>query len=363
MTIRKHLRLLCLVSALASPAALAAPAYQLTFLPDGFVGYEMNNAGQIVGRTREAQALIWSDSGIVNLSRLAPGIEAYAINNRGEVAGNFGAFDANAFIYADGQIRDIGRVAGLNYIIPHAINDKGQVAGTAGNYAGETSRGFFYDGNTMNAIGTFGGDASDAYGLNNKGTVVGTAEFPPPPDEPSGEERAFVYRDGSLRQLRTPEAVAYTANDINDAGAIVGNAALLDSGEGGFFVHAGGAITILGDGDARGINNLGAIVGNLSYFEDFQTHAFLYDGGVQADLNSLVAETSGWTLTRAEDINDAGQILGTACLGSTSNCRTVRLDLVPAVPEPASLAMLAGGLLTLSALRRKRKPTIGPGQA
>ena len=42
-------------------------------------------------------------------------------------------------------------------------------------------------------------------------------------------------------------------------------------------------------------------------------HAFLYTDHHMVDLNSLVDLPSGWQLISAGDINDAQQILATAC--------------------------------------------------
>lgn len=334
MNVRRHVFALFALAALGCPAlASADPLYSVLFLPAGFTGSDMNNAGQIVGNTQENAAWIWADDGIVNLSLMSPGIQATAINNRGEVAGAFSFADSAAFIYSHGQLRDIGRPAGLNYAIPHAINDRGEVAGTAGNFPGDTSRAFFYSGGAMTAIGTFGGDQGDAYGLNDHGQVVGGAALPPAPDVPRGEPRGFIYRDGVLRQLFGPDGGPLgPVYDINNAGALA----------------------VSPDGAARGINNHGAVVGFLGSFDADLTHAYLYAGGTTADLNDLIVPEPGWTVTEAEDINDAGQILAKACFGSTSDCRTVRLDLVSAIPEPTGLAMLLVGLCSLAALRRRR---------
>jgi hypothetical protein len=136
------------------------------------------------------------------------------------------------------------------------------------------------------------------------------------------------------------------ANDINDAGVIVGD---------GSFLYKDGALSNLGGplGTSLGVNNKGDIVGLRAVPGSDLTHAFLDHSGKSIDLNDLVIPVPGATITQAQDINDAGQILATVCFGSTLDCRSARLDLIPAVPEPAGTAMLIAGLMILQ--RRVRK--------
>lgn len=348
MKLRAHCRGLCLMAALAVPApALSAPVYTITLLPSGFTPQDMNNAGQIVGNTRD-EAWIWSDSGTVNLSQIVPNIQVFAINNRGEVAGSY-TTGSSAFIFSDGRIRDIGTPPGLNFATPRAFNDKGQLAGTAGNFPGETSRAFFYDG-SMTAIGTFGGDQGDGYGLNNSGTVVGSTALPTPPDSMLGERRAFVYRDGVLLPVEAPGAIVPVAFDINNSGAVVGGLSYPASNTFLPYIYTDGVLDSLDgpNGWAQGINDKGAVVGTWAASGATRSQAFLYSEGRMTNLNDLATALPGWTLAQADDINDAGQILATVCSGIEFDCRPVRLDPVPAIPEPGSAALLLGGLVVLA---------------
>jgi probable HAF family extracellular repeat protein len=75
----------------------------------------------------------------------------------------------------------------------------------------------------MRDLGTLGGSASCAYGINTFGHVVGEATTP------TGTFHAFLYRDGRMENLnrRLPpqsEWVLERANAINDRGQIVGAA-------------------------------------------------------------------------------------------------------------------------------------------
>lgn len=68
-------------------------------------------------------------------------------------------------------------------------------------------------------LGTLGGDLGRALGLNNRGEVVGTAALR------SGAERAFLWRGGMMIDLGTVAGFEHSlAAAINDRGTIVGSA-------------------------------------------------------------------------------------------------------------------------------------------
>lgn len=71
------------------------------------------------------------------------------------------------------------------------------------------------------------------------------------------------------------------------------------------------------------------------------------------DLNNLLADAApGWTLQSAEDISNAGHIVG---YGLNAQGRAEAFLLTPIVPEPSSLMALAGGLLALGGVIRRRR--------
>ncbi|HLJ97577.1 MAG TPA: hypothetical protein VKU02_30735, partial [Gemmataceae bacterium] len=82
---------------------------------------------------------------------------------------------------------------------------------------------FLYSGGVMNDLGTLGGWGSYAYGINNQGQVVGTAQTA------AGSWHAFLYSGGVMTDLNSqlPANSGWTAltraNSINDAGQIIGS--------------------------------------------------------------------------------------------------------------------------------------------
>lgn len=148
---------------------------------------------------------------------------------------------------------------------------------------------------TMTDLGSLpGGAASQAYGINNLGQVVGN-------DDGSGET-AFEYTNGSLQALNLPGSGG-GAMGINDSGQIVGEYYL------GGFLYSGGTMQTI-PLIPSAINNAGQIVGDARTIGMAgQMHGFLYQGGNLTDLGTLGGPTS-----TAAAINNAGKVVGSAQL-------------------------------------------------
>ncbi len=268
----------------------------------------INASGVIVGTSYvngQAHGTIWTDSGSIDLGA---GIFATGINDAGIIIGGNG----HAFRFANGAYQDLGVLQVGGWSSASGINSSGAVVGDAS--VGSGFHGFIWTAGTgMQAIGDLGGGSSHATGINDSGAVVGSASLA------SGYEHAFLSLGGTLTDLGTLGGGSSFAYSINDAGAVVGYSWL-----------------------ASGQN----------------THAFVYANGIMVDLNSLLPAGSGWELTEAYGINDAGQITGSGLFnGQVSafrldpNNSTIRAE--SAVPEAGTTALVATGLSLLIIVRRR----------
>jgi probable HAF family extracellular repeat protein len=86
---------------------------------------------------------------------------------------------------------------------------------------------------------------------------------------------------------------------------------------------------------AEAINASGRVVG-FSYTADGTQHAFWYDGTAMRDLNALIPTNSGWVLTDAQSINDAGQVAGIGTFNGQT-CAFLLTPLGTASGAPAAL--------------------------
>jgi hypothetical protein len=93
----------------------------------------------------------------------------------------------------------------------------------------------------------------------------------------------------------------------------------------------------------RGLNNRGDVAGTAcSSGPNRKCRAFVRENGVWTDLNTRLPAGSGWELTTASDINDAGQIAGTGLFNGQSR----DFLLTPAsetTPPALTAAPTAGG--------------------
>ena len=165
-------------------------------------------------------------------------------------------------------------------------------------------------------LGTLGGIYSEATDVNEVGQVVGYAHLA------NSQSHAFLWHDGTMIDLGTLGGNFSFAYAINEAGQVVG-CSDLTSGQG---THAclweNGVITDLAPetstiSSAKSINARGKVVGYSYKWADLTSReATIWrqsseNSYVSYNLNTLVVNPpTGVHLQVAEDINDAGLIVG-----------------------------------------------------
>jgi probable HAF family extracellular repeat protein len=352
---KQFLKLLSAVALCAPLSAFADPTYSLTFLPQNFHAYDIGGNGLVVGSLGTSDAFVpstWA-SGVLNTYGTLGGPRGQfnSISSNGLIAGISDlAGDSNGrpFVFQDGALREIAGNVGPE-AVPMGINSSGQVAGYVLVNGFRVVSAFLYADGDARQIANDTFRFARATDINDAGVVIGDGER-----WDTDATHAYMYYNGVTTDLGALDATtSYSeAYGINAAGDIVGTS--LDANSVSHaFMYSHGAMHDLGSFDglavAYDINNAGEVVGFGA------SSAFLYVNGKMLDLNTLLVGYSGWKVTSANAINDAGQIIGTAC-NADFLCRDVVLDPVSAVPEPGAWAMLLAGLggLALRCQRRRR---------
>jgi probable HAF family extracellular repeat protein len=293
--------------------------------------YAINNLGQVVGvsATREFDnegpgcsydrcpmnhAFLW-DSG--NMMELAfPGSAnainsiAHSINNVGQVVGADyqSGYPRTRFFYSRETAADFNLVSDGNAT---AINDAGQIVGiSSADGAPSSTQAFLWDKGELIVLPTLGGSASEAFGINGYGEVVGSSY-----STSDSAVHAFRYSDATLTDLGTLGGTNSAALGINDSGQIVG---FSETGDGlrHAFLYSGARMVdllTLGGTESRanGINRSGAIVG-WAKTANGEQHASLWSSGRVVDLNGFAPLGPDVILIDATAINDIGQIVANA---------------------------------------------------
>ena len=257
----------------AAPAALAA-GYTTTPLGGaaGSDAYALSPSGEVAGcdifptDPQNLHATTWrgaleTDLQTGALAPLRPLLScARGINSRGDVVGYFVDlnFDTVSFAVLNGAPVELpGGVA-------FGINDADQVVGQLSS----DQHAYIWGNGVVTDLGTFGGPSSEAVATYASGEAVGDAQLP------NGRGRAFVYRNGHMRNL----------------GLLPGNGRLGSSG-------------------AADVNSSGQVVGSSTVGKDALTQrAFLWSAGTgMVDLGTL-----GGAGSRAMAISNAGVVTGVA---------------------------------------------------
>src|SRR2546426_26470 len=197
------------------------------------------------------------------------------------------------------SVIDLGTLGGTASSA-YGINNSRQVVGFAKTAGDAVTHGFLWQNGTMTDLQIPGGGQSAAYGINNPGQAVGYAVLP------TGETHAFLWQNGTPTDLGTLGGAVSYAYGINNLGQVVGYSQTTPASDGRSFLHAflwqNGVMIDLGTIDGvTGINNSGQRVGHVSTLQNT----------TKTDRHPLGSVTSV-----AYGINDSGQVVGSAWISS-----------------------------------------------
>jgi len=328
--------------------------YDFSFEGEGRPVYGINDSGAAVGRD-----VLFSGATVTQLPAVyaiggAPGsVNAWDVNNSGEVVGQGGVFFFNEYSYpsylGDGSFQhgfiydpvtgttaDLGVLSGGIESRLFAINNDGQAAG----WAYQPGGGFLRQQAVVTQNGTLTNvhsqvkvNATDAqsavFAITDSGKLAGYSI------STDGHYQAFSYNGTTSSSLGTfggNNSIALGSSETATVGW-----AQNASGNQNAFTHNGTTLTNLqstfaGNLSARtqsaasGVNESGIIVGqawNQAFAQDpltayFDNIAFVSDGSQSWELTSLINSSRPWTVRSASDINESGQIAATVTR-STSN--------------------------------------------
>jgi probable HAF family extracellular repeat protein len=235
-----------------SPNGTTGTTYDIGTLGGSYTsGHGVNASGQVVGESDTngavaGHAFLWtptipngSTGTMQDLGTLGGTVsQAFGINDSGQMTGDAfltGDVSEHPFLY-NGTMYDLGTLGGSNGT-GSAINAGGQVAGEAAVTGNGSAHAFLWTPTvsngttgTMQDLGTVGGAGSQAFGMNDHGTVVGQSQTAViNPASGLQEFTAFLWNSSSgmvdLNTLIDPLSGwdLQEGEGINNAGQIIGD--------------------------------------------------------------------------------------------------------------------------------------------
>jgi len=273
------------------------------------------------------------------------------------------------FLYQNGSIQAYAGVP--SNAAPFGLNNAGQSAATQVNAGGEnffvSADAFLFSASgSATALPASKGTQSSAFGISPSGDWVAGASASVV-GKTLTSLSATLWNNGTAQALPVSPNFNYaSATSVNDSGMAAGMAFTYDfdlledpNAAGHAVLFNNGALTDLGTlpadrtSAALGINNAGTVVGysaaqnpDLTLFTapiietaSSVSHAFVYTNGTMYDLSRQVLNASGWLLTSAVAINNAGQIVGTGIIQEQQHAFLLTPVILPQIN-----AVVGGGL-------------------
>ena len=234
------------------------------------------------------------------------------------------------FVYGNGAMATVGALfCPCSFNVRHGtseaygVNDQGTVVGWGPSPRGNYYHAFIWKAGVIQDLSETGlGDPSysRAFDINNAEQIVGYIDRDDELTFAESSRDAFIWEADAFRTLsHLPGYTSSTAVAINEAGQAVGWSGDLSGTSSSAAAWSDGRViglgTLAGDSNSRAlaVNDNGQVVGWSGEAEN-NSRAFFWQRGFMLDLNSLLPADSGWHLIEARGINNRGMIVGTATI-------------------------------------------------
>jgi uncharacterized protein (TIGR03437 family) len=380
----KILLLLLPICAFGQPKYMIQDLGSLTDLPS-CTGTAISQSGNVAGYCTAAggsvfletptHGFLYSKGALTDLGQTGKAGVPTGVNDSGVVVGTYVNINlskgiaVSPFIYQNGSTQQFVGVP--TNAAPFGLTNASQSAATQ---ISEGGYNFFVASQALLITGAgttsllASGQASQgvAFGISPSGDWVAGGS-PNVVAHQLASLKGSLWHAGAFQALPLDSNFNYaTATGVNDSGMASGMAFTFDFTQlvdphaaGHAVLFSNGAVTDLGtlpadrNSAATGINNSGDVVGfstalapDISLFAgplletaSNLSHAFVYTGGTMYDLNRQLLNGSGWQLTSAAAINDAGQIAGTGIINQQQHA-----FLLTPVVLPQINSVVGGGL-------------------
>ena len=322
----------------------------------------LNEAGQVTGAAATADGIFhafrWSrPTGLVDLN--PPGVGdslGIDINNKGQVVGTarftspLPRYHAFRWSPATGMV-DLGALGPESTSVANAINDAGTAVGWSDEASGprltQVTKWPAGGGGPI-PLNDFPSIASVAEDINNAGQIVGSAAF-----DTRLSDQAFIWtRAGGLQGLGTEPSYLSWADQVNEKGLVIGQLYSTPGDRNGFIWSRDDGLLTVGTpltdfSDTADVNNRGQVVGSLNGRGYIWTRTSGF-----VDLTSrVVGAPAGLTLFGGLVLNDSGTIVANTNAGTLVLLVPSACHALPPVAGPVKYTGVAhaGTLLSFSA--------------